>query len=295
MTSRRRLAQYRRIRWATRATLIFGVFASTAANILHAVDNPISQAIAAWPPLALLLTVELTSRIPMHKRSLAALRVLATVAIAGIAAWVSYWHMQGVAVRYGEQASSAYLLPVSVDGLIVVSSICLVELAGRIRAAEDAIHDATTVTAQPAPAPPPVPPPVALTPALPPAPVDPAAPALVPAVVVPAPVEHNGHHPATLAARPTPTRVHVETARVPADRAEKPPRTPAKKPAGGRDAKPAARTDDELLAALAEVPRDEDGTVPVRRAAAALGTGPDRARRLLTTAGLRRDPDTATT
>jgi hypothetical protein len=41
-----------------------------------------------------------------------------------------------------------------------------------------------------------------------------------------------------------------------------------------------------LLALLAEVPRDADGTVPVRRAAAALSTGPDRARRLLRTAGL---------
>lgn len=48
------------------------------------------------------------------------------------------------------------------------------------------------------------------------------------------------------------------------------------------------RTDDRLIAALADVPREADGSVPVRRAAAALGTGPDRARRLLATAGLLR-------
>lgn len=131
------LPQLKRIRWAVRAALFLGVAASVAANVLHAQENPISQAISAWPPLALLLTVELTSRIPMHKRSLAALRVLATVAIAGIAAWVSYWHMQGVAVKYGETEASAYLLPVSVDGLIVVASVSLVELAGRIRALEE--------------------------------------------------------------------------------------------------------------------------------------------------------------
>lgn len=133
----RHLHQLRRIRWAVRATLLLGVAASVAANILHARHNPISQTISAWPPLALLLTVELTSRIPMHKRSLAALRVLATVAIAGIAAWVSYWHMAGVADRYGETGASPYLLPVSVDGLIVVASISLVELAARIRTVED--------------------------------------------------------------------------------------------------------------------------------------------------------------
>jgi hypothetical protein len=106
------------------------------ANVLHALDNPISQAIAAWPPLALLLTVELISRVPVHRRSLAAARLVATATIAGIAAWVSYWHMAGVAARYGETGASPYLLPLSVDGLIVVASICLVELGGRISTLE---------------------------------------------------------------------------------------------------------------------------------------------------------------
>ncbi len=132
------LPQLKRIRWAVRAALFLGVAASVAANVLHALPNPISQTISAWPPLALLLTVELTSRIPMHRRSLAVLRVFATMAIAAIAAWVSYWHMQGVAHHYGETTTSAYLLPISVDGLIVVASVSLVELAGRIRMVEEA-------------------------------------------------------------------------------------------------------------------------------------------------------------
>src|SRR6187402_1660634 len=131
------LPSLRRIRWAVRATLLVGVAASVAANILHAEPNPISQVIAAWPPLALLLTVELISRVPVHRRLLAAARLIATATIAGIAAWVSYWHMAGVAARYGETGASPYLLPLSVDGLIVVASICLVELAGRIAALEN--------------------------------------------------------------------------------------------------------------------------------------------------------------
>ncbi len=116
------LPALRRVRWAVRATLTLGVAASVAANILHARPNPISQAIAAWPPLALLLTVELISRVPMHRRLLAAARLAATAGIAAIAAWVSYWH----------------LLPLSVDGLIIVGSVSLVELAGRIRGIETA-------------------------------------------------------------------------------------------------------------------------------------------------------------
>ena len=144
------LPQLRRVRWAVRATLVLGVAASVVANILHALDNPISQAIAAWPPLALLLTVELISRVPVHRRSLAFARLIATATIAGIAAWVSYWHMAGVAARYGETGASPYLLPLSVDGLIVVASICLVELAGRITALE---NEAAGTTAPTGPAP----------------------------------------------------------------------------------------------------------------------------------------------
>jgi outer membrane biosynthesis protein TonB len=132
------LPQLRRVRWAVRATLTLGVAASVAANILHAQPNPISQVIAAWPPLALLLTVELISRVPVHRRSLAAVRLVATATIAGIAAWVSYWHMVGVAAHYGETGPSPYLLPLSVDGLVIVASVSLVELAGRIRAVEGA-------------------------------------------------------------------------------------------------------------------------------------------------------------
>jgi hypothetical protein len=113
------------------------VAASVAANILHADPNPIAQAIAAWPPLALLLTVELISRVPVHRRSLAAVRLGATAAIAGIAAWVSYWHMAGVAARYGETGAAPYLLPLSVDGLVVVASVSLVELAGRLRSPQE--------------------------------------------------------------------------------------------------------------------------------------------------------------
>jgi len=141
----------RRLRWGVRGTLVLGVAASVTANILHARDNPISQAIAAWPPLALLLTVELISRVPIHTKALASVRLFATAVIAGIAAWVSYWHMAAVAARYGETSTSPYLLPLSVDGLIVVASICLVELTARITDVEQpglAVRPATLPTAR---------------------------------------------------------------------------------------------------------------------------------------------------
>jgi len=59
--------------------------------------------------------------------------------------------MAGVAARYGEDGAAPYLLPLSVDGLVVVASVSLVELAGRIRAAS---HDHEEPMRRPEPAPP---------------------------------------------------------------------------------------------------------------------------------------------
>ncbi|MGY3516514.1 DUF2637 domain-containing protein [Micromonospora sp. PTRAS2] len=152
-----------RMQWAVRATLALGVAASVTANILHAQPNPISQAIAAWPPMALLITVELVTRVPVHRRSLGVIRVVAASAIAAIAAWISYHHMVGVVARYGETGTVPYLLPLSVDGLIIVASVSLVELAARRREAEPQPH---TVPAEASAAPHPGQP-IASTPAEP--------------------------------------------------------------------------------------------------------------------------------
>ncbi|MEV4539341.1 DUF2637 domain-containing protein [Asanoa sp. NPDC049518] len=117
-----------RLRWAVRAAFTLGMAASVAANILHAQPHPVSQVIAAWPSVALICTVEIMSRVPSTGRGLAAVRLTVTTVIAIIAAYVSYGHMVGVATRYGETGVAAYLLPLSVDGLVVVASISLVDI-----------------------------------------------------------------------------------------------------------------------------------------------------------------------
>src|SRR5262245_33562101 len=92
------LARLGRVRAGVRAVLALGIAASVAANILHAEANTVGRLVAAWPPVALLLAIELLSRIPVHRPWLSAARLTATAAVAGIAAWVSYWHMVSVAV-----------------------------------------------------------------------------------------------------------------------------------------------------------------------------------------------------
>jgi len=47
--------------------------------------------------------------------------------VASIAALSSYWHMLHVALRYGERTEVAHLLPGSVDGMLIVASMIMVD------------------------------------------------------------------------------------------------------------------------------------------------------------------------
>lgn len=144
------LRTLRRRRWGVRAALFLGIAASVSANVLHAEPNAIARVISSWPPVAILIALELVSRVPATGW-LGRVRNVALAVVAGIAAWVSYWHMAGVAARYGEAADAAHLLPISVDGLIVVASVSLVILSTQIRSAEQPPPEDAPAGANPSP------------------------------------------------------------------------------------------------------------------------------------------------
>lgn len=54
-------------------------------------------------------------------------RNLSTAAVASIAAWSSWSHMVHVALRFGERPEVAYVLPISVDGMLIVASTVMVD------------------------------------------------------------------------------------------------------------------------------------------------------------------------
>jgi hypothetical protein len=54
-------------------------------------------------------------------------RDASTVAVAGIAAWSSWSHMVAVALKFGERPEVAYVLPLSVDGMLIVASTAMVD------------------------------------------------------------------------------------------------------------------------------------------------------------------------
>jgi hypothetical protein len=65
-----------------------------------------------------------------------AARNLSAAAVAAIAAWSSYSHMAHVALACGEPPQVAYALPFSVDGMLIVATIVMVDdkhRAGRVR------------------------------------------------------------------------------------------------------------------------------------------------------------------
>lgn len=54
---------------------------------------------------------------------------VAVLIVAGIAATVSYLHISHLALAYGQPRLSAYLMPLSVDGLVSVSSLAMLRSA----------------------------------------------------------------------------------------------------------------------------------------------------------------------
>lgn len=57
------------------------------------------------------------------------IRVSAAVAVAGIAAYVSYWHAYAVVRAHGESGVTARLEPATIDGLVYASNMVILYAA----------------------------------------------------------------------------------------------------------------------------------------------------------------------
>jgi Protein of unknown function (DUF2637) len=61
--------------------------------------------------------------------------VAAVVAVAGVAAYISYWHAVEVVTHHGERAVRGHLYPVVIDGIIVAASMVVLDAARHREAA----------------------------------------------------------------------------------------------------------------------------------------------------------------
>lgn len=104
---------------------------SVAANVTAAEPTVIGRAVAAWPPIALLLVVDVLGKAPVAPGWLGRLAIAATGLVAAVAAVASFTHMRHVALAAGESELVAVLFPLSVDGTAIVCSVALVEINRR--------------------------------------------------------------------------------------------------------------------------------------------------------------------
>lgn len=141
--------------WAMTAFWL-GVAVSVAANVAHTYYVPGAsgrppvgaQAAAAFYPLALLLVVEILARVPWPSSlRWSVARYGGASAVALVAAVVSYRHMSALLTAYGEDALTATIGPLAVDGLMVVASLALLAVGrqSHAQAAPAAVPDETLV------------------------------------------------------------------------------------------------------------------------------------------------------
>jgi hypothetical protein len=104
---------------------------SVACNVLSAEPSWVGRGVAAWPPVALLLVVEVLARSPLPDGRWRFAAIGGAGSVAVVAAIASFTHMQAVARQVGESELVATLFPLSVDGLAVVASVALVEVNRR--------------------------------------------------------------------------------------------------------------------------------------------------------------------
>lgn len=122
------------LRTGFRGVLAAGVLASVAANIAVAQQSIKGYAVALIAPITLFATIEMLARFPFDRKSrLSWLRLVTTGVLGLIGAWVSYWHMVTLAEQAQEGFISAHILPIAVDGMMLVATVSLIEVNMKIR------------------------------------------------------------------------------------------------------------------------------------------------------------------
>jgi hypothetical protein len=143
------------LRWLCRAVIAGSGLFSIWANILHVVNPTIPAIIfAAAPPIVVLLGWEMVSRIPIREDAawyVKFARPVITGSLAFGGAWLSYWHQKDAIFRYNAgDLQNAMILPLLIDGLMIIASVSVYELNQRIRAmdAKQAAFDELTKAQQ---------------------------------------------------------------------------------------------------------------------------------------------------
>jgi hypothetical protein len=124
-----------------------GAAVSISANVIAAEPTLLGRAVSVWPALALLVTVHLYQHVPVRRRDWVGFtHKVSVLAVIGIAAWVSYWHIVEVTLRAGETYTTAHIMPITIDAMMAVASAVYTAKAKPATPARKAPAKRATVT-----------------------------------------------------------------------------------------------------------------------------------------------------
>jgi hypothetical protein len=144
MIHTKKLDVLKAIRRLCQGAVIFGFITSAGGNILHAVEAftgrpvvilSIAIVLAALIPIIFGWMFEIASRAFFRKEANIVMKLIAFVGasgISGITAWNSYFHQRDAFSHFGD-ATQAFLLPIAIDGLMIIGSVYLFEVGIQIR------------------------------------------------------------------------------------------------------------------------------------------------------------------
>jgi hypothetical protein len=132
---------------------VLGIAVSIAANVAHSYVPPGADelarlgvsaadyrphggavALAVFWPVALLIGIEVVARTPWRQglgKNWETVARLGLVPVAAVAAMVSYLHLSGLLLFYGEGDATSYVGPAAIDGLMILCSGALIATASR--------------------------------------------------------------------------------------------------------------------------------------------------------------------
>lgn len=140
----------RAIAWSS---FLLGISVSVAGNVAHATSDewswPEVGGSAFWP-LALMLSIEILTRVKwVEGRRWVIARFAGLIAVAAVAAVLSYRHLAGLMTSWGEDWLNAHLGPLAVDGLMLLAATALLSISRSAALAEPAAEQDTIVEVEP--------------------------------------------------------------------------------------------------------------------------------------------------
>lgn len=131
--------------------LLLGIAFSVLLQVFHAPEQGgwVAMVVGGWPPFAAFLCVEIVTRIPIKGWLAAVARIGTTVAVAGFAMWVSYEQQYDYIQNLGFEGRTVVFFPLTIDGVMLVATISLVEVSRKVRALRREILELTMASVTP--------------------------------------------------------------------------------------------------------------------------------------------------